>query len=66
MPQKKCDWIGCFEIGFFDGLDKTLLTEEAKKHIFPFLKLIFLCPNHFKLGIGSSEKREESRPALQR
>ena len=52
MPQKKCDWIGCFEIGFFDGLDKTLLTEEGKKHIFASLKLIFLCPNHFKLGVG--------------
>jgi hypothetical protein len=56
MPQKKCDWIGCFEIGFFDGLDKRLVTEEGKKHIFAFLKLIFLCPNHFKLGVGSSEK----------
>ena len=59
MPQfseKKCDWIGCFEIGFFDDLDKTLLTEEGKKHIFAFLKLIFLCPKHFKLGMGTSEK----------
>ena len=55
MPQKKCDWIGCSEIGFFDGLDKTLLTEEGKKHIFAFLKLIFLCQYHFKLGVGTSK-----------
>jgi hypothetical protein len=52
MQQKKCDWMGCQEIGFFDGLDKTLLTEEGKRHIFAFLKLIFLCPYHFKLGVG--------------
>ena len=61
MPQKKCDWIGCFEIGFFDSLDKTVLTEEGKKHIFAFLKLIFLCPYHFKLGVGlASEVGEGS------
>ena len=57
MPQKKCDWIGCFEIGFFDSLDKTVLTEEGKKHIFAFLKLIFLCPKHFKLGVGNSDEK---------
>jgi hypothetical protein len=54
MPQKKCDWIGCSEIGFFDGLDKKLLTEQAQKHIFAFLKLILLCPYHFKLGVALS------------
>jgi len=53
MPQKQCDWNGCSEIGFFDGLDKTLLSEEGKKHIFALLKLIFLCPDHFKLGVGT-------------
>jgi len=57
MPQKKCDWIGCFEIGFFDSLDKTVLTEEGKKKIFAFLKLIFLCPKHFKLGVGNSDEK---------
>ena len=46
--------MGCSEIGFFDGLDKTRLTEEGKRHISAFLKLIFLCPNHFKLGVGNS------------
>src|SRR5690242_19477531 len=51
MQQRKCDWMGCSEIGFFDGLDKTLLTEEGKRHIFEFLKLIFLCQYHFKLGV---------------
>jgi hypothetical protein len=60
MPQKKCDWIGCSEIGFFDGLDKKLLTEQAKKHIFAFLKLIFLCPYHFKLGVGSSHEKNQA------
>jgi hypothetical protein len=59
MPQKKCDWIGCSEIGFFDGRDKTLLTNEGKKHIFALLKWVFLCPYHFKLGVGSSENSEE-------
>ena len=52
MQEKKCDWIGCSEIGLFDGLDKMRLTEEGKRHIFAFLKLIFLCPHHFKLGVG--------------
>ena len=54
MLQKKCDWIGCREIGFFDGLDKTLLTDEGKNHIFAFLKLIFLCrrnSQYIMLGI---------------
>jgi hypothetical protein len=59
MPQKKCDWIGCLETGFFDGLDKTRLTEQGKKHIFPFLKLIFLCPYHFKLGVARLKNEEE-------
>jgi len=55
MQQRKCDWIGCSAIGWFDGLDKTRLTEEAKRHIFAFLKLIFLCPYHFKLGVGTRD-----------
>jgi len=54
MQQRKCDWMGCSEIGFFEGLDKTRFTEESKRHIAAFLKLIFLCPNHFKLGVGNS------------
>jgi hypothetical protein len=61
MPQKKCDWNGCSEIGFFDGRDKTLLTEQGKKHIYAFLKLTFLCPYHFQIGVGLvSEVGEES------
>ena len=55
MQEKKCDWIGCSEIGFFDGLDKARLTEEGKRHIFAFLKLIFLCPYHFNRGMGNSD-----------
>ena len=55
MQQRKCDWMGCSEIGFFDGLDKKLLNDEAKRHIFAFLKLIFLCPYHFKLGMGTQD-----------
>ena len=57
MAEKKCDWIGCSEIGFFDGLDKRLLTEEGKNHIFAFLKLIYLCPKHLKLGVGNSDEK---------
>jgi hypothetical protein len=49
MQQKKCDWIGCSEVGFFGGLDKSRLTDEGKRHIFALLKLIFLCPYHFKV-----------------
>jgi hypothetical protein len=59
MPQKKCDWIGCSEIGFFEGLDKKLLTEQGKRHIFAFLKLVFLCPYHFKLGVDSSYEKNQ-------
>jgi hypothetical protein len=60
MPQKKCDWNGCSEIGFFDGLDKKLLTDQAKKHISAFLKLVFLCPCHFNLGVGGSYKKNQA------
>ena len=59
MQQKKCDWMGCSEIGFFDGLDKTRLTEEAKRHIFAFLKWIFLCPYHFNRGVGNSDEKHQ-------
>jgi hypothetical protein len=58
MQQKKCDWIGCSEIGFFDGLNKTLLTDEGKRHIFALLKLIFLCPYHFNLGTGNPDEKK--------
>ena len=64
MQEKKCDWIGCSEIGLFDGLDKMRLTEEGKRHIFAFLKLIFLCPYHFKRGVGNSD--EDSMAAAKR
>jgi hypothetical protein len=60
MQQKKCDWIGCSEIGFFDGLDKRVLTEEGKRHIFVLLKLIFLCPKHFKLGVDNSDEKRST------
>ena len=48
--------MGCSEIGFFEGLDKTRLTEESKRHIAAFLKLIFLCPYHFNGGLGNSDE----------
>jgi len=60
MPQKKCDWNGCSEMGFFDGLDKKLLTEGAKRHIFDFLRWIFLCPYLFKLGVGNSDEKNQA------
>ena len=59
MQQKKCDWMGCSEIGFFEGLDKALLTEEGKRHIWAGLKLIFLCPYHFNLGMGTLDRKVE-------
>ena len=62
MPQKKCDWIGCSEVGFFNGLDKTRLTEEGKRHIFALLKLIYLCPKHFKLGVRNSYEKMIQAP----
>jgi hypothetical protein len=60
MPQKKCDWIGCSESGSFDGLDKKLLSDQAQKHISTFLKLIFLCPYHFNLGVSGSYKKNQA------
>jgi hypothetical protein len=57
MSYKKCDWIGCSEIGFFEGLDKTRLNDEGKRHIFDFLRFIFLCPRHFELGVGTLDEK---------
>ena len=37
MPQKKCDWMGCREIGFFDGLDKHRSQRKVKGTFLPFL-----------------------------
>ena len=65
MPYKKCDWIGCSEIGFFEGLDKTRLNDQSKKFIFAFLRFIYLCPMHLDLGVGNhhAEPSALHRPA---
>ena len=60
MPHKKCDWIGCSEVGFFEGLEKTRLNDESKKFIFAFLRFIYLCPRHFQLGVTNLESPGQS------
>jgi hypothetical protein len=37
-----------------------VLTEEGKRHIFVLLKLIFLCPKHFKLGVDNSDEKRST------
>jgi hypothetical protein len=53
----RCDWIGCLEVGFFDGVQKTVLNAEGRKNITETRRtFVFLCTKHFKLAMGSSEK----------
>ena len=55
--NKWCDWIGCRETGFFDGVQKSLLNAEGRKNITETRRtFVFLCTKHFKLAVGSSEK----------
>jgi len=50
-----CDWIGCLETGFFDGVQKTLLNAERRSNITETRRtFVFLCPDHFKLGVGNA------------
>jgi hypothetical protein len=52
-----CDWSGCLQIGLFDGVDSILLNAEGQKHIATEpTRFIYLCPEHFKLGVGASEQ----------
>lgn len=51
----RCDWVGCLEVGFFDGAQKTLLNAEGEKNVRAMRRrFVYLCPEHFKLAIGTS------------
>ena len=42
-------------MGILDGVDTSLLNDEARKNIFldeSRSRFIYLCPKHFELGVG--------------
>jgi hypothetical protein len=50
----RCDWIGCVEVGFFDGVQKTLLNAEGRKNIAETRRtFVILCSHHLKLGVSN-------------
>jgi hypothetical protein len=53
--MNRCDWADCMEVGILDGVDTSLLNNEARKNIFldeSRCRFIYLCPKHWELGIG--------------
>jgi hypothetical protein len=53
--QNRCDWMGCVEVGFLNGVQKTLLNNEGRKNIPATVhRFVFLCDNHFQLGVSIS------------
>jgi hypothetical protein len=43
------------EVGILDGVDTSLLNNEARKNIFldeSRSRFIYLCPKHWELGVG--------------
>ena len=53
--MNRCDWADCLEVGILDGVDTSLLNNEALKHIFldeSRSRFIYLCPKHWELGVG--------------
>jgi hypothetical protein len=53
----KCDWADCVKVGLFDGVENTLLNAEGQKNVGKdFRRFLYLCPEHFKLAIGTPDK----------
>ena len=48
--------------GIFDGVNTVLLNEEGRKNILLGENrsgFIYLCPDHFELGVGKLEPNED-------
>ena len=55
--MNKCDWTDCVKVGLFDGVENTLLNAEGQKNVGKeFRRFLYLCPEHFKLAIGTPDK----------
>ena len=53
--MNRCDWADCMEVGILDGVNTSLLNNEARKNIFldeNRSRFIYLCPKHWELGVG--------------
>ena len=56
----RCDWIGCLEVGFFDGVQKTVLNAEGRKNITETRRtFVVLCPEHVMLSVGNGAHEKE-------
>jgi len=54
VEMNRCDWMGCGQIGLWDGVEPRLLNEEGKKKINPNgSRFLYLCPEHFQLAVGN-------------
>ena len=51
--MNRCDWLNCFAIGLFDGVNPTLLNDIGRQNI-PIneTRFIYLCPQHFRRGVA--------------
>ena len=53
--MNRCDWIDCYEIGLWDGLENSLLNAEGRKNVRvteSATRFTYPCPKHFQLGVG--------------
>jgi len=60
--MNRCDWTGCSAIGLFDGVDSSLLNIEGQKNVRldeNRSRFIYLCPDHFELGVGNLKSNED-------
>jgi len=59
--MNRCDWVDCFQEGIFDGVDTLLLNAEGRKNTLDEnrSRFIYLCPEHFELGVGKLNPDEK-------
>ena len=52
--MNRCDWTDCLAMGVFAGIHKSLLNAEGRKNTSADeTRFIYLCPEHFDLGMGN-------------
>jgi hypothetical protein len=60
--MNRCDWTGCSAIGLFDGVDTSLLNLKGRENV-PLdenlSRFIYLCSEHFELGVGNPKSNED-------
>ena len=54
--MNRCDWIDCYKVGLWDGVENILLNAAGQNNVRATeapTRFTYLCPEHFRLGVGS-------------